>query len=54
MRPEPKKKEFEQLSKSLKAIGDAVKLVGTILRKLLKKQLFTAMDNPVLHDPSYI
>ena len=35
--PEPKKSGFEQLSKALKAIGDAVKLVGTIPEKAIEK-----------------
>ena len=35
--PEPKKSGFEQLSKALKAIGDAVKLVGTIPEKSIEK-----------------
>ena len=35
--PEPKKSGFEQLSKSLKAIGSAVKLVGTIPEKAIEK-----------------
>ena len=34
---EPKKSGFEQLSKALKAIGDAVKLVGTIPEKAIEK-----------------
>jgi len=35
--PEPKKSGFELLSKALKAIGDAVKLVGTIPEKAIEK-----------------
>jgi len=35
--PVPKKKGFEQLSKALKAIGDAVKLVGNIPEKAIEK-----------------
>ena len=34
---EPKKNGFEQLSKALKAIGDAVKLVGNIPEKAIEK-----------------
>jgi hypothetical protein len=37
---EPKKSGFEQLSKALKAIGDAVKLVGTIPEKAIEKAAF--------------
>ena len=36
-RPEPRKIGFENLSKALKAIGDAVKLVGTIPEKAIEK-----------------
>ena len=35
--PVPKKKGFEQLSKALKAISDAVKLVGNIPEKAIEK-----------------
>jgi hypothetical protein len=35
--PEPKKSGFELLSKALKVIGDAVKLVGTIPEKAIEK-----------------
>ena len=35
--PEPKKSGFEHLSKALKAIGVAVKLVGTIPEKAIEK-----------------
>ena len=35
--PVPKKKGFEQLSKALKAIGEAVKLVGDIPEKDIEK-----------------
>ena len=42
--PEPRKKGFEQLSKAMKAIGGAVKLVGDIPEKAVEKQRFTALD----------
>ena len=35
--PEPKKNGFELFSKALKAIGDAVKLVGNIPEKAIEK-----------------
>ncbi len=35
--PEPRKKGFEQLSKAMKAIGGAVKLVGDIPEKAVEK-----------------
>ena len=35
--PEPKKKGFELFSKALKAIGDAVELVGNIPEKAIEK-----------------
>ena len=35
--PEPKKSGFELLSKAMKAISDAVKLVGTIPEKAVEK-----------------
>ena len=35
--PEPKKKGFELFSKALKAISDAVKLVGNIPEKAIEK-----------------
>jgi len=52
--PEPKKKGFEQLSKALKAIGDAVKLVGNIPEKAIEKSSCLPLWTPVLHNPSYI
>ena len=51
--PEPKKKGFEQLSKALKAISDAVKLVGNIPEKAIEKAAVCRYGH-LLHNPSYI
>ena len=52
--PEPKKNGFELFSKALKAIGDAVKLVGNIPEKAIEKAADQPLWTLVLHDPSYI
>ena len=51
--PEPKKNGFELFSKALKAIGDAVELVGNIPEKAIEKAAVLHWT-PVLHDPSHI
>ena len=54
MSTEPKKSGFEQLSKALKAIGDAVKLVGTIPEKAIEKAAVYRYGQLCYKYPSYI